>query len=66
MRSTNREYMDDATDLRAFAEKVTRLRAEGLCTQDVARRLGVPPATLYGRLRKLKETHANTVRPGRS
>jgi AcrR family transcriptional regulator len=44
--------MVDVGDLHAFAEKVSRLRAEGLTTQDVARRLGIPPATLYERMRK--------------
>jgi hypothetical protein len=47
-----REYMDDAAELRAFAEKVAQLRTEGLAIQTVSQRLGVPAATLYDRLRK--------------
>jgi hypothetical protein len=47
-------YMSDPIQLRMFADKVARLRAEGLAVHVIATRLGVPPATIYGRLRKLR------------
>lgn len=50
-----REYMDTPEALYEFAAKVERLRAEKLSTQAIARRLGVPPATLYERLRRARE-----------
>ncbi len=42
-------------ELNSFVKRVSQLRAEGLSTRDIARRLAVPVSTMNERLRKHRE-----------
>ena len=46
--------MMDRSELELFVQKVERLREEQLSKRDIARRLGVPVATINDRLRKFR------------
>lgn len=45
-------------ELDSFVKRVEQLRAEGLSTRNIARRLDVPVSTLNERLRKCRQNEA--------
>jgi len=47
--------MNDTDELRTFCAKVEKLKGEGLPMTTIAKRLGIPKATVYMRLARLRQ-----------